>query len=408
MGVFGFFEAGMCREKNTVDTLSHNLIILVATFVIFWFVGFGLMYGNGNPLIGLSGFGTELLNSNSFDILTKKAVPLAVAFAFAMSFADTPATLIAGSGAERIRFAAITVFTVLISGFIFPIVGHWIVGGGWLANLITPMYDTGAGFIHLCGGACALAVTLLLGPRMKRFKGEETGAFAVSSMPLVFLGAFIIWLGFFGFNAGFAMSVSKSVGLVIANTALAGGAGAVTTMMGSWALTGKAELRATIVGLLTANVAITSSCSIVMPWAAAIIGVLAGAVTLSSMRFWVWLKIDDPTEYLTMNLVGGFMGVIAVGVFASPEILQAYGGTSLPKVGLIYGAADQLLTQLLGAGAIFTFALTGTAIAGFALRSADLLRVPRDIEEEGADESTHGEKAKSEDEEAEESRQPQP
>ncbi len=407
-GGFGFYEAGMCRHKNTVDTLSHNLIILCIELVVFWPIGFGLMFGNGNALIGLSGFAPELINDlSSFHSLANKTVPFAAILAFTMAYADTPATLITGTGAERIKLIAVVILTIIISAFIFPVVGHWIKGGGWLAQLKTPVYDTGSGYVQLCGGCCALIVTLVMGPRRGRFLHNEKRAFAVGSMPLVFLGAFILWLGFFAFNAGLAMKASRSIALVVANTALAGGFGVVTAMLGSWILTDKAELRTTIVGLLTANVAVTSSCGIITPWAAAVIGTIAGLVTLGSIRVLAWLDIDDPTEYVTMNVTGGILGMLAVGIFTSPKITSKYPVTPTPEPGLIYGHVDQLLAQLLGIAAIIVFTVVVVAIPVLILHSLGWLRVSPQEEEEGSDQSTHGEKGEEEGDKPQE-REPQP
>ncbi|HZD24677.1 MAG TPA: hypothetical protein VE631_00315 [Alphaproteobacteria bacterium] len=403
-GGFGFLEAGMCSDKNVVDALSHNLVILAVTIAVYWLVGFGLMFGNGNAFFGLTGFAPSLLprDVSSFHSIADEAVPLVVVFAFVTSFSDTPATLIAGAGAERIRFSAVVVLSALISGLIYPVIGHWVLGGGWLANLSRPIFDTGAGMVHLAGGCCALAVALFLGPRGWRFRSDESRhALAVSSMPMVFLGAFILWLGFFAFNAGFAMYASRSVGLVVTNTALAGAFGTVVTLAGITVLTGNAQLRASIVGLLTANVAITSCSSIVAPWAAAAIGVLAGLATLASIRLWITLKIDDPTEYLTMNLTGGFLGILAVGVFADPEIFLEYSVSPLPRPGLLYGQVDQLLTQILGAVVIVAFSLGLCSVFCAALARANLLRVPPDEERSGSDVVTHGEKASGREDERE-------
>ena len=397
-GGFGFYEAGMCRSKNTVDTLSHNLLILAVTVLVYWAAGFGLMFGPGNGFAGLSGFCTNLLTDvAAFPGIASHPVPLAVAFAFAMSFADTPATLIAGTGAERIRFSAVLLLTVLISGILFPIVGHWTLGGGWLAKLNVPIYDTGSGAVHLCGGCCALAVAVVLGPRLERQhadmeKSKEREQ--VSSMPLVFLGAFIMWLGFFGFNAGLSMTVNPSIGLVVVNSALGGAAGAVTGMAGAQLLTGKARLRTAIVGLLTANVAVTSPSAVVEPWAAVLIGCVAGFVAAASISIWAWLRIDDPTEYLTMNLVGGSLGLLAVGLLASPKILSAYEVRPTPRSGLFYGGGwSQSLSQLLGWVAIVGFVLPSALAACLLLRAVGGLRSSASEEERGSDKSTHGERA---------------
>ncbi len=395
-GGFGFYEAGMCHRKNTVDTLAHNLIVLAITLIVYWALGFGLMFGDGGPLVGAAGFAPSFLGDGrgAFAALSDKPVAVIVAFAFAMSFADTPATLIAGTGAERIRLEAVVILTVVISGFVFPVIGHWVIGGGWLARLSRPVYDTGSGIVHLCGGCCALAVAVHLGPRrgVFRLKVHERAP-SVSSMPMVFLGAFILWLGFFAFNAGFAMKASQSIGLVVANTALAGGFGAVVTMAGARLITGKAELRATIVGLLTANVAVTSSSAVIAPWAAALIGALAGLATLGALRGWAALGIDDPTEYLTMNVVGGALGLLAVGLFADPAIVGRFGASPAPGPGLWYGGAGQFWTQLVAAGVIAAFALAVASAACAVLGWTGHMRVTEEEEREGSDRATHGETA---------------
>jgi len=401
-GGFGFYEAGMCRSKNTVDTLSHNLMILAVTIVAYWASGFGLMFGHGNGFIGLSGLAPELLDGpGDYPALAARTVPIAVSFAFAMSFADTPATLIAGSGAERIRFSAVMLLTLLVSGFIFPVVAHWVAGGGWLEHLPAPVYDTGSGIVHLCGGCCAFSVAWMLGPRAGRFPPKSRlkertkleHPFPVSSMPLVFLGAFILWLGFFGFNAGYAMMASRSIGLVVANTAIGGAFGTVTAMIGVRLLTGKAPLRAAVVGLLTANVAVTSPCGVVEPWAAAAIGAMAGLLTVASISFWARMRIDDPTEYLTMNLVGGVLGVISVGLFASPAIVSHYPTSPRPLAGLVYGGGEQLLSQIETAGAIIAFVVPMALGACWMLGSLGWLRVDPEEEREGSDIATHDEEA---------------
>ncbi|MBB3062657.1 ammonium transporter [Microbulbifer rhizosphaerae] len=394
-GGFGFFEAGMCRAKNTVDTLSHNLMVLAVTTLVYWAFGFAFMFGDGNGFIGYSGFAPRLVgSSDNYPSLAIHIVPLAVAFAFSMSYADTPATLIAGTGAERIQFSAVMLLTVVISGLLFPIVGHWILGGGWLAQLDVPVYDIGSGVIHLTGGICALAAGVVLGPRMEHKSESEGEEEDVSSMPLVFLGAFILWLGFFAFNAGFAMVAGKPLGLVVVNTALGGSAGTVTGMIGAELTTGKARLRTAMVGLLTGNVAVLSSTAIVEPWIATTIGAAAGLLAVGSIHFWAYLKVDDPTEYLTMNVVGGILGIIAVGLFASPEIMAEYPAKTLPRAGLFYGGGSaQLISQALATGAIIGFVLPAALFVCWILRSMGWLRIPAEEEKEGSDKATHGEDA---------------
>jgi Amt family ammonium transporter len=396
-GGFGFYEAGMCRSKNAVDALSHNLTILAVTLILYWTVGFGLMFGAGGAFSGSAGFVPRLTEgANAYPGLAAYPVPLAVSFAFAMSFADTPATLIAGTGAERVQFTAVVVLTGLISGVLFPIVGHWIVGGGWLATRSVPAYDTGSGMVQLCGGCCALAVGLRLGPRLDSERPAEKAHSddeQVSSMPMVFLGTFILWLGFMAFNSGLAMSVSRSTALIVVNTGLAGAAGAVVALLGVRVRTGKLRLRPAMVGVLTANVAITSPSAVVTPWAAAVIGSIAGIATVLFIPLWPRLRLDDPTEYLTMNVVGGVLGLLAVALFASPDILAHYPVRQPPRTGLVYGGdGAQLRAQLLCALAIIVFVVPSVYVCASLLHRVGLLRVPPGEERRGADRASHGEK----------------
>ena len=391
---FGFFEAGMCREKNVVDALSHNVIILVVTIVIYWLIGFGFMFGAGNGIAGLSGFAPALTPDQlrNFPALAGKSVPLVASFAFALSFADTPATLIAGTGAERIRLFAVLVLATVISGLVFPLCGRWAIGDGWLRTAFPSFYDAGSVMIHFAGGSCALAVGLLLGPRRERFTGKKPDdAFAPSSLPMVFLGAFILWLGFIAFNAGLQMHLSAASALIAANVLIGSSTGALTALAGSWLATGKAQLRSVIVGLLTTNVAITTPCGVVEPWAAAVIGVISGGLAILSIRAFAALRIDDPTEYLTMNLVGGLIGALAAGLFASPTVLSGFHSAPAFEAGLAAGRLRQIGVELVGVVAIGLMAFVSTLLVCLALRSGRLLRVSAAEEQEGADVGTHGE-----------------
>ena len=395
-GGFGFFEAGMTRRRNTVTTLAHNLMVLAVTALVYWAVGFALMYGDGPIGIGLTGFFPSLLadSSGDFRALASKPVPLVVAFAFALSYADTPATLVAGSGAERLKLSGFMILTMLISGLVFPIVGRAAWAGGVLTRFPVPFYDTGSATIQLCGGLCALVVCWRLGPRAGRYgKDGSPNKLPSSSMPLVFLGTFILWMGFLGFNAGAAMTAGPAVALVIVNTVLGSMAGAAVALVSVRYLRGKESLRATLMGMLTASVAVTSIAPIVEPWAAVLTGAVAGALTPPSIDLVCRLGLDDPTEYLTMNVFGGIWGTLAVGVFGSPDVALRFDSTPVPRPGLWYGGSAQMGAQIAGIAAIAAFVVPVMLAAVAILKWRGLLRVSPEEERVGSDFFSHGEDA---------------
>lgn len=396
-GGFGFFEAGMTRRESSVTTLAHNLMVLAVTVLVYWAVGFAVMYGDGPSWIGTHGFFPTLYGQTAdagFAGLRSKPVPLVVAFAFSLSFSDTPATLVAGSGAERLRLSAFMLLTVVIGALLFPLVGRAVWGGGVLARLPTPFYDSGAATIQFCGGLCALVTCRLLGPRNGRFGPDGSSKpLPSSSMPLVFLGAFILWLGFLGFNAGLSMTAGISTGLIIVNTVIGTAAGATAALVSVWLFQGKGSLRAAVMGMLTAAVAVTSIAAIVEPWAAVVTGLITGLAAPYAIAAVAWLQLDDPTEYITMNVVGGVLGTLAVGVFASPEVARRFGATALPSPGLLYGGTAQLLSQLMGLAMIVTIMVPPVLLIVSLLNRAGLLRVSAKEERQGSDRASHGENA---------------
>ena len=395
-GGFGFYEAGSTRRRSTVDTLANNLLVLAVTTIVFWAAGFALMFGDGPAGIGLHGFfpslmpGTEAL----FPSAASRHVPLVVFFAFVVSFADTPATIVAGSGAERLKFFGFAFYAAVIGGILFPLVGRAVWANGYLATMSTPFYDTGSGVVQLTGGWCALAAIYFAGPRDKRFNDDGTAnKMPSSSLPLVFLGIFILWLGFLAFNAGLAMTASRAIGLVVVNTVIASGFGVAGALAAVMIQRRTASLRAMSVGLLTATVAITSSSGVAPTWAAAVIGLVAGGVTPLAISLWPKLKLDDATEYLTINLVGGAWGVLAVGLFASPAVVTQFGAAPVVKAGLCFGGTSQLLSQLVGLAAITGLCLVVAAPVCAAMSAMGALRISAEEEAQGADRFTHGESA---------------
>lgn len=393
-GGFGFFEAGMTRRESTVTTLTHNLMVLAVTAVVYWAVGFGVMYGAGPALAGTHGYFPTLLDASmgNYPALTAKPVPLVAAFAFAMAFSDTPATLVAGAAAERLKLSGFMILTALIGSLFFPLVGRAVWGGGILSTMAVPFYDAGAATIQLCGGLFAGVVCWRLGPRAGRFNADGTAnRMPSSSMPLVFLGVFILWMGFIAFNAGGAMSVTPSIALVIVDTAVGSLAGAAVALVSVWVQRGKGSLRAALMGLLTASVAVTSISAVVEPWAAVLTGLVAGALTPPCISLVARLGLDDPTEYLTMNVFGGVWGTLAVGIFASPMVASRVGTRPMPQPGLWYGGMDQMVSQLVGLAAITAFVVPVMLASVLVLERVGMLRVSPEEERVGSDEYSHGE-----------------
>lgn len=395
-GGFGFFEAGMTRRRSTVTTLTHNLVVLVVTAMVYWAFGFAFMFGDGPAFIGLHGFAPSLLpeTAGAFAPLASRPVPLAVAFAFSLAYADTPATLVAGSGAERLKLSGFMLLTLLISGVLFPLAGRAVWGNGILARLPVPFYDSGAATLQLVGGLCALVTCWKLGPREGRFDPDGTpNRMAASSMPLVFLGVFILWAGFLAFNVGFAMHVTTAVALILANSVLGGMAGGFVSLFTVWLLRGKGSLRAALIGMLAATVAVTSMVAIAEPWAMVVTGAVVGALTPVSIHLVTRLGLDDPTEYLTMNVVGGAIGTLAVGVFADPTVARRFGATPVPHPGILHGGVDQMLGQVVGFAAIVVLIVPAMVLAVYLLQRAGLLRVSARDERAGSDIASHGERA---------------
>lgn len=395
-GGFGFFEAGMTRRRNTVTTLTHNLMVLAVTALVYWAVGFALMYGEGGMLMGTHGFFPTLLPDTAaqYPQLLDKPVPLVVAFAFALSYADTPATLVAGAGAERLKLSGFMVLTVVIGAFVFPLVGRAAWAGGVLARMAVPFFDNGSAVIQLAGGLCALVVCALLGPRQGRFNPDgSANRMPSSSLPLVFLGVFILWMGFLAFSAGAMMEVRPAIALVLVNIVLASLAAAPLALVVAAATRGKASLRTALMGMLTASVAVASVSPVVEPWAALVTGLVAGAITPPSIELVTRLGLDDPTEYLTMNVVGGVWGTLAVGLFASPSVGQRFGWKPLPHAGLWYGGSDQMVSQLIGLAAIAGFVVPVMLLATLVVRRLGMLRVGPEEEAKGSDIASSGEEA---------------
>lgn len=394
---FAMLEAGFCRVKNVVTVLAKNFIVFAVSSVAFLVLGFGLMFGDGTPLFGTQGLWFVSGADNSpamadaykgdYSALNWTGTPLWAKFFFQLVFAGTAATIVSGAVAERMKFGAFYLFSFLMVGLIYPIVGHWIWGGGWLAKL--GMFDfAGSTVVHSVGGWAALAGAIMLGARIGKYgKDGKVMPLPGHSIALATLGTFVLWFGWFGFNPGSTMAADWAAIARIAvttNTAAAGGAIAASLM--AWLFLGKPDLTMILNGSLAGLVAITAPCAFVSVPSSLIIGLGAGTLVVFSVLFFDRVKVDDPVGAISVHLACGAYGTLMLGLLAQDQFMPGTTGD-----GLLFGGGWKLfLAQLTGviSVGIFTF---GAALLVWGLLKATVgIRVSPDEEMEGLDIGEHG------------------
>jgi Amt family ammonium transporter len=392
---FSLVEAGFTRAKNTVNIFMKNIMDFSIGTLAFWAVGFGLMFGASTGYVGTTGFFMGGLGDNNWHY----------AFLFFQTvFCATAATIVSGAVAERTKFVGYLAYSLVLSALIYPVFGSWawgglFNGGGWLeGGEGSPLTSMGLpGFIdfagstvvHSVGGWAALAGAIVIGPRIGKFsKNGEPRPIRGHSMSLACLGMFILWMGWFGFNAGSTTGVTgggsepfggagKAFALIAINTNLAAAAGSVIAMVVSWKTAGKPDIGMTINGALAGLVGITAGCANVEPWAAVVIGCVAGGVVVWAVAFIErTLKIDDPVGAISVHGVCGVWGTLAAALFN-------HGGVT--------GA--QIMTQLIGIAACFLWTFTTAFIMFKAIAGTIGLRASEEEEVEGLDLSEHGAEA---------------
>lgn len=388
---FAFLEGGLTRAKNVGNIMMKNAMDFGIASISFWAVGFAIMFGAGNAIFGTSGWFLNVAPSQVdkvFASLSWTPVPLMAKWFFQMVFAGVAATIVSGAMAERTKFHSYLIYSAVITAVIYPIVGHWAWGGGWLSGLGFQDF-AGSTVVHSVGGWAALAGVLVIGPRLGKYdKNGKVNAIPGHSMPMAMLGLFILWLGWFGFNPGSTMTASLSIAEIAVVTNLAGAAAMLTGMLTSWATTGKPDVSLTIGSAVAGLVAITAGCAFVEPWAGVVIGAIAGIIYVFSVFALDKLKIDDPVGAIPCHAILGASGTLMTGIFASPRLVEAAG---VGKAGLLYsGDAAQFLTQLTGVAAVAVFVF----IASYALfKTIDAvigLRVSQEEEIHGLDIHEHG------------------
>lgn len=386
---FASVEAGFARAKNTVNILSKNFIVFAVSSLGFMLLGWGLMFGGDNPFIGTENLFILGNADLSFynDTLTS-SVPFWGKFFFQLVFCGTAATIVSGAVAERVKYISFIIFSFVLTLIIYPIVGHWIWGGGWLASLGF-MDFAGDTVVHSVGGWAALAGALILGPRIGKYgKDGKAKAIPGHNMSLAVIGLFVLWLGWFGFNPGSTMSFQNPADVmhILMTTNTAAIAAIITSTATSWIVIGKPDLGMTINGCLAGLVGITGSCAYVTIEGSLLIGAIAGILVVYAVMFFDKIKVDDPVGATAVHLACGVFGTICVGLFSKE------GVTSLSaKNGLFYGGGFQLLgVQIIGIIAVGLFVFASSLLVWYLIKKTIGIRVSAEEEIAGLDIGEHG------------------
>ena len=374
---FAMVETGFTRAKNAANIVMKNVMDMSLGSIVFWILGFGLMFGEdiggfiGAPDFFVKGDYGAAYPSSSF-------------FIFQTMFCATAATIVSGAMAERTNFLVYCIYSVLISALVYPISGHWIWGGGWLAEM--GFHDfAGSTAVHMVGGVAALIGAKMIGPRIGKYNEDgSVNAIPGHSIPLGALGVFLLWFGWFGFNGASTVCATGdealiSMGDIFITTNMAAAAGSTATMIYTWVRYGKPDVSMTLNGVLAGLVAITAGCDVVSPAGALIIGLLAGVLVVVAVEFFDQkLKIDDPVGAISVHGVCGAFGTIVTGLFATKDGLFYGGGTSF------------LMTQIIGVVTVAIYVAIAMSIIFGVLDKLFGLRVSEAEEIKGLDMEEHG------------------
>jgi len=384
---FALVEGGLNSAKNAVNIFFKNFMDMAIGTLLFFVVGYGIMYPGNSPnpdnpaLDNPTHFIKDWFGFAQVGIPDADPTPGAgilhpqVDFLFQAAFCATAATIVSGAVAGRIKFSSYIIYTIVISGFVYPVSGMWHWGKGWIADMGFVDF-AGSVVVHACGGAAALMGAIALGPRIGRFVDGKSRPIPGHSIPFAALGVFILWIGWFGFNPGSQLAFTgaaniKTVMTVAVNTTLAGSAGAVVAMFISWFMFKKPDLTMALNGALAGLVGITANCHCVTNNEALLIGAIAGVIVFYAVLLLDKLCIDDPVGAVPVHLCCGIWGGLATGIF---------------------GEADNLtfMTQLKGTAAIVGWSLVVSGITFFFLKAIGLLRVDAEEEIAGLDIKEHG------------------
>ncbi len=374
---FAMVEAGFTRAKNASNIIMKNLMDFSIGSIIFFIFGFAIMFGDSfSGLIGTTGF----FNPASLDLGLN--IPIEVFIIFQTVFAATTATIVSGAMAERTKFASYVMYSAVLTLFIYPVVGHWVWGGGWLYELGFVDF-AGSTVVHSVGGWAALMGAAIIGPRIGKYsKDGKVNAIPGHNITLGALGVFILWFGWFGFNPGSELAADAALGSIAMTTNLSAAAGALVVMIITWIKYGKPDVSLTLNGALGGLVGITAGCAAVSMWGAIAIGLVSGFVIVYGIEFVdKVLKIDDPVGAVGVHGLCGSVGTLLVGLFAI-------------EGGLFYGGGFNLLgIQAIGVLAVAAWTIATTFILFKVLKATTGLRVTKDEEELGLDHGEHATEA---------------
>ncbi|MCW5559802.1 MAG: ammonium transporter [Verrucomicrobiae bacterium] len=376
---FATVESGLTRSKNTTNILFKNTLIPCIGLLTYAIAGFNLMYPGTDfegKWFGFAGFGVSVSDSvGSLTDVYNAGYTYWTDFLFQAMFAATAATIVSGAVAERIKLSSFLVFSVLFVSISYPITGMWKWGNGWLNKLETPFYDfAGSTIVHSVGGWGALAGALILGPRLGKYtKDGKLVPLPGHSMPLATIGVFLLWLGWFGFNGGSVLSANPgAVSLTLVTTSLAAAAGGVAAAITAWIVLGKPDLSMALNGILAGLVGITAGADQMAALSASVIGLIAGVIVVFSVIFFDKIKVDDPVGAISVHLVCGIFGTLAVGLFGN------------------LAGGKQLVSQLKGIVSVGAFSFIFATVAFLIIKAILGLRVPAEEEIEGLDVGEHG------------------
>jgi Amt family ammonium transporter len=373
---FAMLEAGLVRSKNTVEILTKTVALYSIACVMYMFVGYNIMYGEGlNSFI--PGLSFWLGADNAADAVLKSGgetyYSAMADFFFQVVFVATAMSIVSGAVAERMKLWSFLAFAVVLTGFIYPVEGYWKWGGGFLDNLGFLDF-AGSGVVHLCGASAAIAGVLLLGARKGKYEDGKVRAIPGANLPLATLGTFILWMGWFGFNGGSELKISNieeanAVSMVFVNTNMAAAGGLVAALLFSQIWFGKADLTMALNGALAGLVAITAEPLTPTPMIATIVGAMGGLLVVASIVFLDKARIDDPVGAISVHGVVGIFGLLAVA-FTNPE--------------------GSLIAQLTGIGVIFAWVFGASLVTWGIIKAVMGIRVTEEEELEGVDISECG------------------
>ncbi len=381
---FAMCEAGLTRAKNTGNILMKNLMDFCIGTPCFWLFGFGVMFGTGTALFGW----IDPLIMGDYTAVLPEGVPLWAYAIFQTVFCATASTIVSGAMAERTKFSAYCIYSAAISLLIYPVSGHWIWGGGWLAQL--GFHDfAGSTAVHMVGGICALVGAAILGPRIGKYgKDGKPKAILGHNLTLAALGVFILWFCWFGFNGASSLGLDSDelmtkTGLVFFNTNLAAAVACCTTLIFTWIRYKKPDVTMTFNAALAGLVGITAGCDAVSPVGAAIMGLIFGIVVVLAVEFFDNVaKIDDPVGAISVHCVCGSLGTLLTGVFATGQYTEK---------GLLYGGGFHFLgVQALGVISVAAFVAIAMTAVFLIIKHTIGLRASTEEELMGLDVTEHG------------------